>query len=396
MCFSGYIIDNTADNVEILKQKILIIIKDKKMNTFKNFTLLPSLQETLKEKNFITPTEIQNLTLLELLNGQSVVGLAETGSGKTLAYVLPILNMLKKLENEENPIKEESRPRAIVIVPTRELGEQVSKVFKTFTHTTRLRVRSALGGTAMDMAKRNVAGCFEVLVATPKRTIQLMERGLCLDDVRLIAFDEADQMLDKGFLPIANRLVKACPSNPQMVLFSATISPVVQELMVEIFANVKVFKSKGSHRVVSTLTTKNEMIIRGNRFPVICKLLKKDEKGGILIFTNTRTQCDKLAELLKEKEFNCAIFRGEMDRLERRANLKKFHNGDIDILISTDLASRGLDFEDVTRVINYHLPKEMDNYLHRVGRTARAGRSGIVINFVTERDQKLMELLETL
>ncbi len=360
------------------------------MSTFNNFTLIPSLQETLKEKNFIKPTEIQNLTLAELLNGQSIVGLAETGSGKTLAYVLPILNMLKTLENEGKSITDESKPRAIVIVPTRELGEQVSKVFKIFTHTTRLRVRSALGGTAMDMAKRNVSGCFEVLVATPKRTLQLMQRGLCLDDVRLIAFDEADQMLDNGFLPTATRIVKACPDNPQMVLFSATISPVVQELMSNLFANVQVFKSKGSHHVVSTLTTKNEIIIKGNRFPVICDLLKKDTEGGVLVFTNTREQCDKLFGLLKEQDFNCAIFRGEMDRFERRANLKKFHNGEIDILISTDLASRGLDFEDVTRVINYHLPKDMDNYIHRVGRTARAGRSGLVINFVTERDEKLV------
>lgn len=366
------------------------------MSTFNDFTLLPSLQETLQEKGFITPTEIQNLTLPELLKGQSIVGVAETGSGKTLAYVLPILHMLKTLENDGQSIKAESRPRAIVIVPTRELGEQVSKVFKIFTHTTRLRVRSALGGTTMNMAKRNVAGCFEVLVATPKRTVQLMEHGLCLDDVRVIVFDEADQMLDKGFLPTANRLVKACPPNPQMVLFSATISSVVQELMSKLFTNVQVFKSKGSHRVVSTLTTRNEIIKNGERFPVIYDLLRNDKKGGILIFTNTRVQCDKLADQLKEKKFKCAIFRGEMDRLVRRANLKKFHDGEIDILISTDLASRGLDFKDVTRVINYHLPQEMDNYIHRVGRTARAGKSGMVINFVTERDQPLFDKLDSL
>ena len=366
------------------------------MSIFNDSTLIPSLQETLRKKKFITPTEIQNLTLRELLNGHSVVGLAETGTGKTLAYVLPILHMLKTLENEGDSIKHESRPRAIVIVPTRELGEQVAKVFKIFTHDTRLRVRSALGGTTMEMARRNVSGCFEVLVATPKRTLQLFEHGLKLNDVRLIVFDEADQMLDQGFLPAANRLVKACPPNPQMALFSATISPVVQELMSKLFAGVKVFKSKGSHRVVSTLTTKNEIIINGDRLPVLCDLLKEDVKGGILIFTNTKKQCDKLAALLEEKNFKCAIFRGDMDRLVRRANLKKFRDGEIDVLISTDLASRGLDFEQVERVINYHLPRELENYLHRVGRTARAGRSGLVINFVTERDQQLIEKLKSI
>ena len=275
-------------------------------------------------------------------------------------------------------------------------GEQVSKVFKIFTHSTRLRVRSALGGTTMDMAKRNVAGCFEVLVATPNRTLQLIERGLSLNDVRLIVFDEADQMLDQGFLPTANRIVELCPPNPQMVLFSATISSVVQKLMNELFSDVQVYKSKGSHRVVPTLSTQNEIIIRGNRFPVISDLLKKDVKGGTLIFTNTRKQCDKLAAQLKENNFKCGIFRGDMDRLVRRANLKKFRNGEIDILISTDLASRGLDFDHVGRVINYHLPNDIENYIHRVGRTARAGRTGLVINFVTERDQELVDRLDSL
>jgi len=366
------------------------------MRTFNDFTLISSLQKTLQKQGFSVPTEIQNLTLPELLNGNSVVGLAETGTGKTLAYVLPILHLLKTLENEGQPVKIESQPRVIVIVPTRELGEQVSKVFKIFTHETRLRIRSALGGTTMEMARRNIGGCFEVLVATPKRTLQLFEHGLSLKNVNTIVFDEADQMLDQGFLPTASRLVKACPPDPQMVLFSATISPVVQELINKLFSKVKVFKSKGSHRVVSTLTTRNEIIIRGNRLPVLCDILKEDVKGGILIFTNTKKQCDKLATQLNENQFKCAIFRGDMNRLERRANLKKFRNGEIDILISTDLASRGLDFDHVNRVINYHLPQEMENYLHRVGRTARAGRSGLVINFVTERDKRLVDKLDTL
>ena len=366
------------------------------MSTFKDFTLISSLQETLKEKKLVTPTEIQSLTMPELLNGHSVVGLAETGTGKTLAYVLPILHMLKTMENEGHQVTVKSQPRAIVLVPTRELGEQVAKVFKIFTHTTRLRVRSTLGGTAMDMAKRNIAGCFEVLVATPNRTLQLLERGLSLNDIRCVVFDEADQMLDRSFLPTATRIVRNCPQNPQMVLFSATISSVVQDLIDKLFAKVKVLKSKGSHRVVPTLKTRNEIIEKGYRFPVILDLLRKKTKGGTLIFTNTRKQCDTLAAQLEENNFKCVIFRGEMERLERRANLKKFNNGEVDILIATDLASRGLDFTHVGRVINYHLPQDMENYIHRVGRTARAGRSGLVINFVTRRDKALIDKLDSI
>lgn len=366
------------------------------MNSFDNFTLLPSLQETLRKKGLVKPTEIQNLILPELLDGRSVIGVAETGSGKTLSYVLPLLHSLKTLENEGKPVNIDMQPRAIVIVPTRELGEQVAKVFKSLTHTTRLRVRSALGGTTMEVAKKNIGGSFEVLVATPGRILKLLERGLTLVDVRTIVFDEADQMLDPSFLPTANRIVKACPPSPQMGLFSATISPILQKLITQLFSNVQVIRSEGSHRVVPTLTVKNELVIKGKRFPILEKLLKKDIKKGTLIFTNTREQCDKLAALLTAKDFKCAIYRGEMGKVERRANLKQFREGQIDLLISTNLASRGLDIERVGRVINYHLPKEIENYIHRVGRTARAGKPGLVINFVTERDKKLVRKLDSL
>ena len=366
------------------------------MNTFDDFLLIPSLQETLRDKGFVTPTEIQNLTISELLDGHSLVGVSETGSGKTLAYVLPILHMLKTLENENLPVNAASHPRAIVIVPTRELGEQVSKVFKIFTHQTRLRVRSTLGGTTMEMAKKNISGCFEVLVATPSRALKLLNGDLRLSDVRVIVFDEADQMLDQGFLPAAKRIVKASAPNPQMVLFSATMSTVVQELMSKLFSNVQLIRSIGSHKVVPTLITNNELIFNGKRFPILENVLSKRVKGGTLIFTNTREQCDKLAAQLRANNFACAIYRGDMDKLERRSNLKQFQDGDIDLLISTDLASRGLDFANVARVINYHLPKEMDNYIHRVGRTARAGRSGLVINFVTERDKNLVDGLHSI
>jgi superfamily II DNA/RNA helicase len=327
------------------------------------------------------------------LKGRSLVGLSETGSGKTLAYVLPLLHKLKTLEDEGNPVTAESQPRAVVVVPTRELGEQVSKVFKTFTHSTRLRVRALLGGTTMNAAKKNVSGCFEILVATPSRIFQLAEHGLSLKGVQHIVFDEADQILDHSFISIANRLVSSCPPDPQMILFSATISPVVQELIGQLFSKAEVIKSAGSHKVVSTLQTKNITIVNGDRFSVICKLLKREKDGGILLFTNTKAQCDILLEKLKAEGVNCAPFRGGMDRLERRKNLKRFTEKEVDVLIATDLAARGLDFQTVNFVVNYHLPQEMENYLHRVGRTARAGKSGLVINFVTERDKPLMDQL---
>ena len=366
------------------------------MARFADFELLPSLRSTLAEQELFTPTEIQTRAIPELLAGRSVVGVAETGSGKTLSYVLPVLHMLKSLEDGGSAVTADGRPRAAVIVPTRELGEQVARVFKGFTHTTRLRVRSVLGGTTFEIAKRNLSGPFEVLVATPGRLLQLLERGAVdLSDVRTLVFDEADQLLDLGFLPDATKLAEACPAGRQLALFSATVPPPVEALIARLFQQPIVIKSKGSHRVVPTLTTLNQKVTDGKRFELLLPLLVEKATGGTLLFANTREQCDKLAGLLLDAGHRCVVYRGEMNKVERRANLKEFREGTVDLLVATDLGSRGLDVEHVGRVINYHLPHKMENYLHRVGRTARAGRQGLVINFVTERDRKLLDQLDS-
>lgn len=364
------------------------------MISFENFQLLPSLLSSLKEKSFVKPTEIQSKVIPLLMEQKSTVSISETGSGKTLSYALPILHILKTMENSGDAVKNNGAPRAAVIVPTRELGEQVAKVFKPFTHTTRLRVRTVLGGSAMDVAKRNVQGPFEILIATPGRLVQLMDKRLVnLSDVRFLVFDEADQMLDPSFLTDAQKIADQCSPSKQLALFSATISTTIQTLITKLFSDPLVIRSQGSHRTVPTLKTDNRTVIDGKRFPLLEKVLAQPIDGGTLIFTNTRAQCDALKALLEKSGWECLVYRGEMDKIERRRNLKKFRDGDVKIMIATDIAGRGLDIEHVSRVINYHLPKEMDNYIHRVGRTARAGRKGLVVNFITERDGNLISKL---
>jgi superfamily II DNA/RNA helicase len=367
------------------------------MSSFHEFTLLPTLLATLDEKGFATPTEIQARSLPPLLRGESVAGVAETGSGKTLAYALPVLQHLKQLEEGGDPVSLPGHPRAVVLIPSSDLGEQVARAFKEFTHQTRVRVRSALGGTAMAIARKNVSGPFEVLLATPGRLEQLMQLKLVdLSDLRFLVFDEADQMLDAGFLPVIQRVLKRSPENRQTALFTATASDSVQGLIQEMFRDAELIETKGRHRLVSSLTTRNLDVPNGQRFPLLEQVLAEEVEGGTLLFANTREQCDKLAEELAENGYDCAIYRGDMDKKERRQNLKRFREGDLPLLISTDLASRGLDVENVDRVINYHLPKEMKNYLHRAGRTARAGRAGTVINFITRRDENLIQRLDSI
>lgn len=375
-----------------------------KSNLFSDFNLIQSIKDTLAEKNLVKTTDIQSKVLPALLAGKSVVGVSETGSGKTLAYVLPVLQILKTMENQNNPVNMEAQPRAAVIVPSRELGEQVSKVFKLFTHTTRLRVRTVLGGSAAAVAKQNIKAPFEVLVATPGRLIQLMDLELInLCDTRILIFDEADQMLDPAFLPDANRIAEESARNLQLGMFSATVSKGTEDLISSLFSKAEILRSEHSQtlgvnksvKTVDSLKTKNIKVLDGKRYPLFEKILQEKNTGSTLIFVNTRAQCDIVFELMKKSGFECLCYRGEMGKVERRANLRSFRDGKVKFLISTDLGSRGLDIDHIDRVINYHLPQQIENYLHRVGRTARAGREGEVINLVTDRDKFLISKLDS-
>lgn len=361
-------------------------------HTFFDLGLLPTLVATLGEQGKTAPTEIQALAIPLLMAGRSVVGVAETGSGKTLAYGLPILHRCKALETDGDPVTAEGQPRAVILVPTRELGEQVARVLKTLTHTTRVRVRSALGGTTSEVARRNVSGAFEVLVATPGRLLKLLEaERVRLGDVRLLVLDEVDQMLDLGFQPDVTRIVAAAPETRQLALFSATVSPKVEGLIGRLYGpEPRILRTRGSHRLVASLTTSNRTVVDGDRWTQLVAVLAEEAPGGTLLFANTREQCDRLAGQLTSAGYRFVVYRGEMDRVARRANLEAFRKGEVALLLTTDLGSRGLDLPQVGRVINVHLCTDLQNYLHRAGRTARAGRPGLVVNLVTERDRPLL------
>ena len=367
------------------------------LTTFSELPLLPTLRTSLAEQSFKRPTEIQARTLPPLLDGRSLVGVSETGSGKTLAYVLPLLHQLKSLELGGSAVSTPGSPRGLVLVPARELGEQVSKVFKTLTHGTRLRVRTALGGTKKQVARQSVSGKFEVLVATPGRLKQLLEEGgLKLDDVRMLVFDEADSLLDKGFLPVAQGILETCPNSVQLVMFSATLPASLENAVSSLFTSPPVrVQTEGSERIVRTLKTENRRVAnRAERFEVLCAVLAEAPTESTMLFVNSREQCETLGHWLDDQGIAYVDYRGEMDRGERRKNLARFRNGEVTVLLTTDLGSRGLDIERVGRIINVHMPQHMANYLHRVGRTARAGRYGLVVNLVTPRDAPLMDKLE--
>ena len=365
------------------------------MASFSEYSLLPSLLTTLAKQGLKEPMEIQASTIPPQLKGRSVVGVSETGSGKTLAYALPVLHELKTLETEGDAVSAAGRPRGVVLVPGRELGEQVCKVFKGLTHDTRLRVRSVLGGTKKQIARQNVGGMFEILVATPGRLVQFLDTGeLKLDDVRVLVLDEADQLLDPGFLPVARRVVGGCPTKVRLAMFAATLPDTLDAVVDGLFPSEPLrVRTRGSRRGARTLKTDNRIVAKGDRFDALRKVLAEDSSVSTLLFANTREQCEAVAKWLKDQRLSYATYMGQMESKERRDNLAAFRSGEVKLLVATDLGGRGLDIDRVDRVINVHMPKGLDNYKHRVGRTARAGRSGLVVNLVTERDMPLLETL---
>ncbi len=361
---------------------------------FADLPLLPSLHGSLASQQLDLLTDVQEQALPLLLDRKSVVAIAETGSGKTLTYVLPVLDRLKRMEDDGNPVTTESEPRALVMVPTRELGEQVAGVFKSLTHATRLRVRSVLGGQKMRMNRESVAGTFEVLVATPGRLERLVQSGeLSLAAMRVLVLDEADQLLDLGFVPTVMALVRGVPSQCQLALFSATMSPAVEELVARAFHDATRVTTAGRGKVVASLQTRHVPVPDGRRAEALRAVLRERVEGSTMLFANTRDQCEALATWLREEGWSCVVHRGEMDPVERRRNLRAFREGRVDFFLTTDMGSRGLDIDHVARVINVHLPRELENYLHRVGRTARAQRTGLVVNLVTPRDAPLLAQL---
>jgi len=366
------------------------------MATFADFDLLPTLIADLTSQQITRPTEVQQQSIPALLRGESLVGVSETGSGKTLAYALPMLSRLKELEIGGSAVSKPGRPRGVVVVPGRELGEQVAGVFKSLTHGTRLRVRSVLGGSKKQVARQNVNGNFEILVGTPGRLTQLLDTwDLRLDDVRTLVFDEADQLIDKGFLPSATQILEACPSKAQLVMFSATLPPSVDPILAPLFFKEPVrVRTAGASRTVRGLSVENIAVDDESRFEALRKVLIRDFAVGTLVFANTRKQGDELAGWLSQHQFDFVPLMGEMERTERRRNLAAFRDGAVNILLTTDLGGRGLDIQRVDRVVNVHLPHGLDNYLHRVGRTARAGREGTVVNLVAGRDHELMAELK--
>ena len=365
---------------------------------FHDLGLVTSVMHGIADQGFHYCTPIQAQVMPHTLQGHDAIGKAQTGTGKTAAFLITIFNDL--LNNPAEGERFVGEPRSLIIAPTRELVMQIAADAKDLGRHTGLKVCTLIGG--MDYQKQLnhlQREIIDVVVATPGRLIDFMgRRDIYLDRVEILVLDEADRMLDMGFIPQVKRIVRATPqkSHRQTLLFSATFSQDVINLSDQwtfeaVFVNIE-----PEHIAVDTVDQRVYMVSSEQRYRVLNNLLRTPEASSVIVFANRRDQVRRLHERLRKGGVPCGILSGEVPQNKRTRTLEDFKTGKLKVLVATDVAGRGIHVEGVSHVVNYNLPEDPQDYVHRIGRTGRAGATGISISFASEDDAFLLPEIENL
>lgn len=350
----------------------------KTIQNFEELTLPPELQATLKGMKFTQPTPIQSKAIPAALTGQDIIGCAQTGTGKTAAFSIPLITHLLA-----NPTKS-----ALILVPTRELAVQVEDVLKKLTHGLKdLGTALLIGGLSMHAQKRMLVKRPRILVATPGRLVDhLQQRSVNLSQVAILVLDEADRMLDMGFAPQLNQILRFVPKERQTLLFSATLPPDIEKMAGKVLKNpLRITIGQVSQAAPKILQEVVQTTQRTKPDDLVDELNAR--KGSILVFARTKRRTDKVARYLNQYGFNAGRIHGDRSQKQRQEAIDGFRSGKMRILVATDIAARGIDITHIAHVINYDLPQQAEDYVHRIGRTARAGAEGSAVTFVTPEDR---------
>jgi ATP-dependent RNA helicase RhlE len=348
------------------------------MDSFQTLGLIDQLQRAVTAAGYNTPTPIQSQAIPHLLAGRDVLGCAQTGTGKTAAFALPILDRLSRTARRPGV----RGPRALVLTPTRELALQINEGFATYGLHVTPKCAVVFGGVGqapqVEAFRRNT----DIIVATPGRLIDLMEQGHArLEGVEMLVLDEADRMLDMGFIEPIRRIVGALPRTRQNLLFSATMPDSIMGLANKILVNpIKVAVTP----VSSTAEKVTQWVLfveRGNKRALLKEVLRDPAMTRVLVFTRTKHGANRVAEELDKKGVPSAAIHGNKSQNARQRALDAFKAGRVRVLVATDIAARGIDVDGVTHVVNFEIPDEPESYVHRIGRTARAGASGVALSF---------------
>jgi ATP-dependent RNA helicase RhlE len=353
---------------------------------FEQFSFDPRIRAGIKAAGYSTPTPIQQQAIPAVLNGHDVVGIAQTGTGKTAAFALPILQRLI-----QGP---RGRVRALIVVPTRELAEQIHEATADFGRRTRMRSVTVYGGVSRHRQVEALRRGAEIVVACPGRLLDLAgDRSIDLSQVEVLVLDEADRMCDMGFLPDIRRILKLVPAQRQTLFFSATMPDDIRQLANSILKDpvrVQVDVIAPAKTVSHALYP----VSQGLKKQLLLATLERTATGRVLIFTRTKYRARNLARDLKRQRYRVSALQGNMSQNQRQQAIDGFRNGRYDILVATDVASRGIDVSEISHVINFDMPDTVDAYTHRIGRTGRAHQTGEAFTFIDQGDEPLVRQIE--
>ena len=366
------------------------------LDAFSQLNLAEPLSRAVKELGYESMTPIQAKAIPLVIQGRDVMGAAQTGTGKTAAFALPLLHRLLKHENTStSPARHPVR--ALVLLPTRELADQVAQAIKAYAKHTQLRTTVVFGGMDMKPQTLELKRGVEVLVATPGRLLDHIEaKNAVLNQVEYVVLDEADRMLDIGFLPDLQRILSFLPKQRTTLLFSATFSPEIKRLASSYLQDPITVEVARSNATASTVEQHFYSVGDDDKRHALHQILRQRQLKQAFVFVNSKLGCARLSRSLEREGLNATALHGDKSQDERLKALDAFKKGEVDLLVCTDVAARGLDIKDVPAVFNFDIPFNAEDYVHRIGRTGRAGQSGLAVSFVSKSDARLVADIEKL
>lgn len=354
--------------------------------SFDNLGLEPRLLEAVAAMGYTRPTPIQRDAIPFVLEGRDVVGCAQTGTGKTAAFVLPLMQRV--------PTKP-GGPRALVVTPTRELALQIEGVALEVAKHTKHRVAVVYGGVGYEPQNKALKRGVDVLVATPGRLLDLMERRVAdLSNVEILVLDEADRMLDMGFWPQVRKIIAAVPAERQNLLFSATMSTDVMRIVSSTLTEPVRVEVAPSAKPIETIEQRVYPVGTQQKAQLLVHLIKEQGLDRTIVFTRTKHRADRVAKVLRQNGIESAAIHGDRSQSQRQSALDSLKRGRVRVLVATDVVARGIDIDDVSHVVNYDLPNTPEDYVHRIGRTARAGKSGIAVSLLAPEEHEALRDIE--
>jgi len=374
--------------------------------SFNHFGLSPEVVRGTQAMGFVEPTPIQLRAFPIVLAGKDLIGTAQTGTGKTAAFALPILTLLAKHRRGERKDSQarhgagpsESRtalPASLVLEPTRELAAQVETAFRDYGRFTDLRVGLVHGGVGYGKQREALKRGVDILVATPGRLLDLLEqRALTLQSVKILVLDEVDRMLDMGFLPDVRRIVEKIPTDRQSLLFSATLPPEIERLAAWVLRDPALVEIGARRSPAETVTHAVYPVAAEQKFDLLMALLERTNFDSVLIFCRTKQNADRVAHFLKHAQHAVAVLHSNRTQRERLEALEGFKSGKYEVMVATDIASRGLDIAGVSHVINYDVPEHPEDYVHRIGRTGRAQNVGDAFTLMSGHEVSALQAIE--